>query len=37
MLALLANILSGTATAVVGDARTIWLFFDEPVCPEDLL
>ena len=37
MLEMLANLLSGTATATVGDARTIWLFFDEPECPEDLL
>lgn len=37
MLEMLANLLSGAATATVGDARTIWLFYDEPECPEDLL
>ena len=37
MLAMLANLLSGAATASVGDARTIWFIFDEPKCPEDLL
>lgn len=37
MLELLASLLSGAATASVGDARTLWLIFDEPECPEDLL
>ena len=37
MLEMLANLLSGAATASVGDARTIWLIWDEPECPEDLL
>ncbi len=37
MLEMLASLLSGAATASVGDARTIWLTYDEPECPEDLL
>ena len=37
MFALLASLLSGTASAFVGDARTWWFFYDEPECPEDLL
>ncbi len=37
MFELLANLLSGVATASVGDARTIWLVWDEPTCPEELL
>ena len=37
MLEMLANLLSGTATAAVGEARTWWFFYDEPECPEDLL
>lgn len=37
MLEMLASLLSGAATASIGDARTIWLTYDEPECPEDLL
>ena len=37
MLEMLANLLSGAATASVGDARTLWVFYDEPTCPEELL
>ncbi len=37
MLELLASLLSGAATASVGDARTFWLIYDEPECPEELL
>ena len=37
MLEMLASLLSGTATAAVGDARTWWLVWDEPQCPEELL
>ena len=37
MLEMLASLLSGAASASVGDARTIWVFYDEPECPEDLL
>lgn len=37
MLEMIANLLSGIATASVGDARTAWLFWDEPECPEELL
>ena len=37
MLEMLASLLSGAATASVGDARTIWLTYNEPECPEDLL
>ena len=37
MLEMLANLLSGVATASVGDARTVWLVFDEPECPEELI
>ncbi len=37
MLEMLANMLSGVATASVGDARTYWFVWDEPECPEDLL
>ena len=37
MLEMLASLLSGAATASVGDARTIWFTYDEPECPEDLL
>ncbi len=37
MLELLASLLSGAATASVGDARTLWLIYDEPECPEELL
>ena len=37
MLEMLASLLSGAATASVGDARTVWLVFDEPECPEELI
>ena len=37
MLELLASLLSGAATASVGDARTCWFVYDEPEYPEDLL
>lgn len=37
MLEMLASLLSGAATASVGSARTFWLVYDEPDCPEDLL
>lgn len=37
MLELLASLLSGAATASVGDTRTSWFVYDEPECPEDLL
>ncbi len=37
MLEMLAGLLSGVATASVGDARTVWFVWDEPECPEDLL
>ena len=37
MLELLASLLSGAATPSVGDARTFWLIYDEPECPEELL
>ena len=37
VLELLASLLSGAATASVGDSRTLWFFYDEPECPEDLL
>ena len=37
MLEMLASLVSGAASASVGDARTIWLTYDEPECPEDLL
>ena len=37
MLELLASLLSGAAAASVGDARTLWLIYDEPECPEELL
>lgn len=32
----LANILSGFASSASDDA-TIWLVFDEPECPEELI
>ena len=37
MLEMLANLLSGVATASIGDARTPWFVWDEPEYPEDLL
>lgn len=37
MLELLASLLSGAATASIGDSRTFWFVYDEPECPEDLL
>lgn len=32
----LANLLSGAATSASDDA-TIWMVFDEPECPEELI
>ena len=37
MLEMLANLLSGAATASSATLYTVWLFFDEPECPEDLI
>lgn len=37
MLEMLAGLLSGAASLSVGQARTWWLIFDEPTCPEELL
>ena len=37
MLEMLASLLSGAANLSIGEARTVWLIFDEPECPEDLL
>ena len=37
MLEMLASLLSGVATASIGDARTMWFIFDEPECPEELI
>lgn len=37
MLEMLANLLSGAATASSATPYTVWLFFDEPECPEDLI
>ena len=37
MLEMLATLLSGAASLSVGQARTYWLIFDEPTCPEELL
>lgn len=37
MLEILAGLLGGAATLSVGQARTLWLFFDEPECPEELI
>lgn len=37
MLEMLANLLSGAATASSTTPYTVWFFFDEPECPEDLI
>lgn len=37
MLEMLANLLSGVATASTATPYTPWLFLDEPTCPEELL
>lgn len=37
VLELLANLLSGVATASTATPYTPWLFFDEPECPEELI
>ena len=37
MFEMLANLLSGAASLSVGQARTWWLFWDEPECPEELI
>lgn len=37
MLEMLAGLLSGAASLSVGQARTWWLVWDEPNCPEELL
>ncbi len=37
MLEMLAGLLSGAASLSVGQARTLWLVWDEPTCPEELL
>ena len=37
MLEMLASLLSGAAISTSSDARTAWLFFDEPECPEELI
>ena len=37
MLEILANLLSGVATASVGTPYTPWFFWDEPECPEELI
>lgn len=33
----LANLLSGLASNLTTDARTPWVVFDEPECPEELI
>ena len=33
----LANLLSDVAVSASADARTVWMFFDEPECPEELI
>lgn len=33
----LANILSSVASNLTTDARTPWVFYDEPECPEELI
>lgn len=33
----LANLLSNAASSASSDARTIWMVWDEPECPEELL
>lgn len=37
MLELLANLLSGVATASTVTPYTYWFIFDEPECPEELI
>lgn len=37
MLEMLANLLSGVATASTATPYTPWLFWDEPECPEELI
>ncbi len=37
MLEMLANLLSGAATASSATPYTIWFFWNEPECPEDLI
>lgn len=37
MLSLLANMLSGVATASSSTNYTFWLVLDEPECPEELI
>ncbi len=34
---LLANLLSGAATQTASTPFTVWLVYDEPECPEELL
>lgn len=33
----LANLLSGTAETASAQPFTVWFFFDEPECPEELI
>ena len=33
----LANLLSGFASASTATPYTLWFFYDEPECPEELL
>jgi len=33
----LANLLSGIATASSGTPYTLWMIYDEPECPEELI
>lgn len=37
MLEMLANLLSGAATASTATPYTVWFIFDEPECPSELL
>lgn len=37
MLEMLANLLGGVATASTTTPYTLWFFFDEPECPEELI
>ncbi len=34
---LLANLLSHAATSIASSKFTVWMVWDEPTCPEDLL
>ena len=33
----LASLLSGAAVAASSSNRTVWLIYDEPTCPEELI